>query len=223
MGTKIKITKQQIKEDKFTTFMFKTREWIEENWQVLSIVAAVVIIVIIGSVYYVNMQSKNRIDAADRMSKAVSELRQRNYQVAIVELNSIIDDYGGKIAGQAVFNLGNAYYESQNYDEAIRNYQLYIDKYKGDPIITSSAMAGIAACYENQQEFEKAGEQFLKAAQYNYQSPGAPGYLQGAVRNFVNAGDKDRTEEVLDILREEFPNSEQLTEATILAARLRAK
>ncbi|UCD94716.1 MAG: tetratricopeptide repeat protein [Candidatus Zixiibacteriota bacterium] len=223
MGTKIKITKRQMKEDKFTTFMLRARDEFLGRWQVIAISAAIVIVAIVATVYFLNLQQSRQLEADNRLTKALAELRRANYQVAILELGSIADDYGGRAAGTALFNLANAHYESKNYDEAITNYQKFIDNYDLGKLMTVSAIGGIAACLENKQEFLAAGDKYHEAVQFDPDSPLAPDFYLGAIRSLVAAGDKDKAEQLLSELKDKFPDSEQARTATRLAMQLQTQ
>lgn len=221
MRTKVKLTKQKIKEDKFTNYMLQSREWFLVNWQVVSIAAAAVIVVIVGAVYFFGMQEGKEAESLDRLNRAVAEARRQNYQVAILELKSIADSYGGSVGGLALFNLANAYYESKNYDEALNAYQQYADKYRQDKLMTSSAIAGAGACLENKQQFQPAGEKFLDALKFYPESPAAPDYYLSAIRNYVSAGDRGKVDSLLDEMKEKFPGTEYFRIATRYAMTLR--
>lgn len=221
MRNKVKITKRQIKEDRFTTNMLLAKDWIMENWQMVSIVAAIAVIIIVAVAYFINVGKSRETEASDRYYRAMAEFRRQNYQPAILEFTSIADDYSGQIAGLAQFNLANAHFESKNYDEAITNFQKYIDKFHGDKLMTASAYAGIGASLENKSEFGAAADKFMEAINYYPDSPGAPDYYLGAVRNYVMAGDADKADKTLKELQEKFSGSNQARSATRLVMRLK--
>jgi len=210
-----------MKEDKFTTFMLQTRDWIQENWQIIAIAVAAVIVIAVGAAYYSSLRSGQADEAADRFAEAIGKYRQQNYQVAILDFNSIAEDYSGPVAASAVFYAANSYFESKNYDEAIINYQKYIDRYHIDEITTSSAIAGIAACYEVKQEFQKAAEKYLEAVGLYPGQAGEPDYLLGAVRNYVNAGMAAEAQQTLDKLDKDYAGTNQQRVATQLAMKLK--
>lgn len=223
MRTKVKITKKQIKQDKFTTFMLQAKDWILDNWQQLAIGVVAAIIVVVGITYFVKMQSSKGEEGSALLTTAVANLNRGNYQEAILELGNIADDYSGRIGGLAQFYLANAHYESRNYDLAIENYQKYIDKCHIDELTTASAIAGIGACLENKQEFLAAGDKYVEAIKYYPDSPNTPDYYIGAVRNYVAGNDREKMEEWLGELDKQFPNSDYSREATRLAMSLRIK
>lgn len=209
MGTKVKITKQELKQDKFTTSMLMARGWLEDNWQVVAVVAAAVVIVIVGAIYYKSHQSSMSVEGVQKYSQALNQLQTRNYQPAIIGFNDVIDNYSGEVVARAQFNLGNAYFESRNYQEAINAYQRYIDKYHVDPLTTSSAIAGIAACLESQQNFADAAAKYLSAVETFPDTPSRPDYILGAIRCYMQLGEKDKVKAQLDILEKEYAGSDQ--------------
>ncbi len=209
MGTKVKITKQELKEDKFTTAMLKTRNWLEDNWQIFAVVVAAIIIIVVGAFYYAGHQSDMEQEALQKYSQALNQLQTRNYQPAILSFNDIIDNYSGDVVGRAQFNLGNAYFESRDYEEAIAAFQKYIDKYHLDPLTTSSAIAGIASSLESQQKFAEAAAKYLEAIDTYPDTPAKPDYLLGAIRCYSQLGEKDKIKPELDILGKEFAGSDQ--------------
>jgi len=221
MRTKVKLTKQDLKEDKFTTFMLQTRDWIQDNWQIVAITAAVIILIIAGGIYYSNMKTGKSDEAERRFAEAIGKYRQQNYQVAILDFNSIAEDYSGSVAASAAFYAANSYYESKNYDEAITHFQKYIDKYHADDITTASAIAGIAQCLEVKQEFPAAAEKFMEAVKGFPNSPALPDYLVGAVRNYVNAGMAEQAKQPMDQLDADFAGTDQQREATRLLMKLK--
>lgn len=223
MRSKVKITKKQIKQDKFTNFMLQARDWCIENWQPLVIGVAVVIVAIVAIVYFLNVSEAKSKEGAMRLSMAVANLNRGNYQEAILELSDLSENYGGRTGGMALFYLANGHYESRNFDQAIENYQKFIDEYHIDDLTTASAIAGIAACLENKQEFLAAGDKFCEAIEYYPGSPLLPDFYLGAVRNYVNAGDLDKTEKTLAVLNEKFPNTESARVATRLSMSLKIK
>jgi TolA-binding protein len=220
MRARVKISKKEMKQDKFTTMMLQIREWLGDRWQTVVLGAAIVIVVIVAIVYYNNMQSGKEVTGAARLTMAISEARRQNFDAAITELSSISDEFGGKIGGQALFSLANTQYESRNYDDAMESYQRYLNKYRDNKYYTSSANAGIAACLENKQDFHAAGEKYREAIKSSPDSPSEPDYYLAAVRCYVMDGDAANTELMLNELKEKYANTDYARNATIIAMKL---
>ncbi|MFH2034877.1 MAG: tetratricopeptide repeat protein [Candidatus Zixiibacteriota bacterium] len=223
MGSKVKITKRDMKEDKFTTSMILAKNWLEEHWQIVAIIAAIIAVVIIGAVYMSKMQEGKRLEGIEKLTSAITKLRQLNYQEAILDFNAIVDDNSGDVAATAQFYLANAHYESRNYDEAMNNYEKYINKYHHDKLMTASAYAGIGACLENKQEYLTAGDKYLQAVNYYPKSASAADYYLAAVRNYVLAKDAGKAEIAYEQMGENFKNTDYYNIATRHIMTLRIK
>ncbi len=208
-----KITKKEIKEDKLVTGYFTARQWAEENSRLLVyIVLGIVACIGLG---YVWMQ--NRADDADKAMTQLAKIEpyydQNKYELAIngvpqegaQGLKFIVDNFGGTRAGEmARLYLANSYFALNEYEQALEQYKnISID----DKIITASAYAGVASCYEAQGDHEKAATYFEKAAKKNLTMIQAPENLQRSAWNYAVAGNKEKAIELLNMLKKEFPNS----------------
>jgi len=219
MYGKVKLTKRQIKEDKFTTTMLKAKSQFLENWQFYAIGALVVVLVCVAAVYYVQSQQTAKIEASAMYARGLMEARQGNTQVAVLSLTEILQEHGGTSAAQqATFLLGKVNYDSRNYPEAIRYYEMYLSKYHDDKLNRAAAQAGMASSYENQGEFVKAATGFDTAIGQWTDGPMVALYHQSAMRNYLLAGDIESGRKHLDALEEDFSGSEILAAAKLLFA-----
>lgn len=209
MYNKVKLTKRQIKEDKFTTFMLSTREQIQENWQFWVIGLLALILVVAAGSYYFSTQSSKSVEAAQRYAEAMTSYRNGQSQVAIIAFAQVVEEFGSeKPAEQATFMLGKANYEARNYPEAIRYFEMYLSKYKDNKLDRAASLAGIASAQENQGEYAIAAEGFVSAYQEYPDGPLAAEYLASAVRDFSEAGQVDQARQYLEIVQKDFPTEE---------------
>lgn len=205
MPKNYKLTKRQIKEDKFTTIMLQSKGWFESNWQFVVIgVAALVLVAVAGS-YYSDSRSAGNQEAAVKFSRAMNDYRSQNSQVATLSLQQIIDDYGSReVVQQATFLLGNLHYTNRNYPEAQRYYDLYLSKYRDDKGMRAACHAGIAACLEDQGQSAEAAEKFDAAFSELPDGPLAGDYLYGGLRNHIAAGNIETAQAKLDVIKERY-------------------
>ncbi|UCD64407.1 MAG: tetratricopeptide repeat protein [Candidatus Zixiibacteriota bacterium] len=205
MYGKVKLTKRQIKEDKFTTFMLTAKHQFLENWQFFVIGIAAVVLVIVAVVYYFNSQQVKKQEAAEAYSRALMDYRTGNSQVAMMSLDQILEDYAGTtVAEQATFLLGKLNYEGQNYAEALRYFQMYADNYHDSKFRRASALAGIAGCYENEGNFLQAAQTFAAAIAADPGGPLNGDHHLAAMRNYLAAGDLTSARTHLDVIKDEF-------------------
>ena len=209
MYGKVKLTKRQIKEDKFTAFMLNAKNQFMENWQFFIIGVVIVILIIIAVVYYLDSQKVQHIEAGNRFSNAMMEFNNGNTEDAILKLNQIIDDFSGDVfAKQAIFLLAKINLENRNYPEATRFFEMYLNRYKDDKLFRSSSLAGIAASLENQSNLAEAAAKYDAAYAEYSDSPSAGDFLLGALRNYLEAGDLENAATKLDLIKDEFKGSQ---------------
>jgi TolA-binding protein len=204
-----KLTKRQIKEDKFTVFMLTARDQVLHNWQYLAIGLAAVILVAIGIVYYFKSQRTQSVEAATKYARALMDFHGGNNQLAILSMSQIVDEYAGEeVAEQATFMLGVINYESRNYPEAIRFYEMYLSKYRDDKLNRAAALAGVASCLENQGQYREAAEKFVAAGDEYPGGPLAGDYHFSAMRDFLEVGDTTQAQVHLDAIQKEYEGTE---------------
>lgn len=208
-----KVSRREIKEDKLVTMYFGARAWIEENQKLLSYIAfGIVAVVAVGFLW-----TKNRADANEKATTMLAKITpyydEGRYELAVngvpqegtQGLQAIVDEHGSTHAGQiAKLYLANANFAMKKYDKAL---EYYDDVSVKDKMITASAYAGMAACYEIQGNHEKAASYFEKAASKNMTLMQAPENLQRSASNYAAAGKKEKAVELLQALKKEFPTS----------------
>ncbi len=209
MYQKVKLTKRQIKEDKFTAFMLNARSWFIDNWQISVIGVAAVVLLVVAGVYYAQSQEARANEAAGRFARAMMDYRNGSNQVALMGLQQIVDEFSTESAAeQATFLLGKINLEARNYEEARRNFELYLSKYKKDALTRAAALAGIAACLEEQGAYADAAAQYQKAYDEYPDGPLSGDYLGSVLRNQLQAGSFDQAATTLDTIKEKFEGSE---------------
>lgn len=219
MQTKVKLTKRQIKEDKFTTFMLTAKNELQDKWEYYAIGLVALILIVGGISYAFSYYESKDAEAATSFAEAVREYHSGNKQPAIIAFNQVIDDYSGSPeAGRATCLLGNLYLSDRNYVEAEKNYQLYLKDYGDDPFQRATAQAGLAVAAENQGKYADAAELFGKAIAEEQDGPMESDYRLGAIRNYILLNQLDQANEQLGIMEDKFPNQDQTRQAIRLVA-----
>jgi len=120
-------------------------------------------------------------------------------------LQAIVDEYGSTKTGQlAKLYLANSYYAIKNYDKAL---EYYDDISVSDKLISASALAGVAACYERKEIWAKQLPILRKLHRKNMTPMQAPENLQRSAVNYAAVGKKEKAVELLQTLKKEFPLS----------------
>ncbi len=207
------ISKREIKEDKLVTTYFRSRAWFERNKRLVSyiIAAPVILLAILWFVENNRRQSDDR--ATTELSKVFPLYDQGQYQIAIDGipqenirgLQSIVDDYGSTHAGEvAKLYLAECYFNLKDYQKAL-TYFKEVDL--SNKLLSSSVLAGEAACYEAEGNHEEAADLYEKAASTNMTDLDAPENLFMAANNYSVTGKKEKAAEMLKRIKREFPSS----------------
>ena len=221
---KKKLTRREIKEDKFLTFVAKATKWFNENSKYIAIaLAALVVAVAVG---YLIVSSKHQAEtaASGRLIRAMAAYNNMAFDRAIPILQGIVDQFPGtKSAGIAAFYLGRAYYNKENYEEAKKYFSLYVEKYGDDPLLKSAALAGLGACYAQQGDKEMAAQYYEKAAKKEKEFFNAADYLFSAAENYAEIGKIGKAQELLQLVLEKYPQTPVANDAKMLLAELTAR
>ena len=216
-----KISKREIKEDALVTFYFRVQKFIRNYKKQVNIGLVVIVTVSVVGVLMVRSKKKAELTAAGRLGMAEQFYFAANYQKAIEELTPLVETYSGtKAAGTAVFYVANAYFALRDYPQAEKYYQIYVDDYSQNALISASSLAGIAACWESQQEYEKAAGQYEKAWRKYPDVFTAPYNLKDAGRCYALAGNREKAKQMYEHAMERYAESAVIQEVEFLSAAL---
>ncbi len=220
MHGKVKLSKREIKEDKFATFMLTAKDQFTESWQYLVIGGVVVILAIAGIVYFFSNRTSQQSEGADKLSKALSDYHGNNTQVALISLSQIVSDYSGEPADEATFMLGKINLETQNFAEARKQFENYLSRSTGDKLKRSATIAGLAACLEGEAKHAEAAAKYVEASKEFAGGPLDEDYQINAVRNFVQGNEIDKAKAQLAELKKNFKGSAKVARAELMLAEM---
>lgn len=215
-----RITKRQLKEDKFVTYYFKAIDFVEKYSRHIVIGLGAVVLVSAALFYHTKKQAEKDASAVVELSKAHQEYASSNYESATVILKNLIENYGGtKSAELAKFYLANNYFELKSHSEAEKYYRDFADD-NDDDVLTASALAGVAACLEEQGKFAEAADMYKKIADEYPDGVFAAENLFHSARCYLLAGNQQAARDTLSKLREKYPDSTLENDAQVLLAEL---
>ncbi len=218
MKQKVRITKQEMKEDKFTTFMLQAKEYVVDNWTYFVAGAGAVVIVFAGLSLLQSSRSDQDRQADIVFDRAMSEINTRSYQMAVVDFKTILDEFGSsRRAPMAAFNLGNAYFHQRNFSEAQAAFEHYLSKYKGDKYYVTSAFAGVASCLQASGDFVGAADKYREAAEKYPDFTMAGEYFLRAMKCYVKAGNLESARVMLAKIDKDFKGTRFEMEGKTLA------
>lgn len=218
MHSKVKLSKREIKEDKFATFVLTAKDQLAESWQYIVIGAVVVVLIVAGIIFFLSNRSSQQVEGAEKLSKALADYHSNNTQVALLSFGQIASDYSGEPADEATFMLGKVNLETQNYAEARKQFENYLGRNTGDKLKRSAAIAGIAGCLQGEAKYAEAAAKYLEAAK---EFPGGPQdeeFQIAALRAFLDGGDTEKAKIQLAELKKQFKGSGKVYRAEMLLA-----
>ena len=211
-----RVTKKQMKQDKLVTYTFKAFDYVQDHSRQLIFGVLGIIIVLLIGFLFVSSKKKREIQAANMLGTAEIVYHMGDYENSIPILESVVLQYGGTNSGaHATYLLANSYFFSGNFDKALENFEKYVNKYHKLPLMTASALAGIAACYEEKQDYLEAGRRYEKAATEFQDSYMAPEYLLSAGRCYESAGDREKAKNVYTRIVDLYPESKSIQQAKV--------
>jgi len=162
---KKKMTKHNLKEDKFVKTTLQMKTYLDENSsKVMSAVFGIVIIIVIVIIIRHTSQ-QTREEATGQLGIAQIEFNNANYTKASSRLLRLIEDYDGtEEAEQGMFLLANIYFQQYKYDKASSYFEEFINSYSRSELLLASGYAGLAACREIEKKYEDAADLYKNAA-----------------------------------------------------------
>jgi len=200
MATKQKLTKKQIKQDKFITTVFRAQEYFTGHTGRF-LIGIGAIVVIAAAIFFVTTRGQAREQEAENiLGRANVEFRSGNFQLAAVDFQNILDNYGSTDAAKlASYYIAVCYFSLQNYDEAEKYYRLHYDKYRYNDMLSANALDGIAECLKAKGSLKEAGDEFFRVYQKYPDSYIVPDCLFNGAECYAGAGDIDNAKKLFDL------------------------
>jgi TolA-binding protein len=217
-----RITKRQIKEDKFVTFYFKAVDFLKENMNKVTIGLVAVLAIIVLIMLFRQSKKSAELNASVQLAKANSEIAHGQYQQSIDILLNMVNNYSGtSSASRGVYMLAHTYYQSGEYENAITYFKKYLDDYGKDPILTSAAYSGLGACFEQQDKLSEAAQSYEKGATKFAENFNAPQQLMDAARCYALENRIADAKTCYEKVIEKYPKSDLKNDAELFLAKLK--
>ena len=211
---KKKITKKDLKEDKFVETALKTKTYLEENSKQVTIAVIAILAFVVLIMVYKNYHEQRVMKANALLGLAQVEYQNMNYAKARNFLNRLFEEYDGTDAAvQGYFVLANLNFEQEKYEEAEVAFKKFIDNYDGSKILKASGYAGYAACLEHRGAYKAAAKYYLKAQKAAPDFIEAANYLYLAGLNFAKAGQIDQSRDAFQLIVEKYEKSNRFNDA----------
>jgi TolA-binding protein len=212
-----RISKKELKEDKFVTFTIKAKDYLESNTRTIMWAVIAVVVVIFLASFYVRSKKQANIAANELLGRALFTLNQGKESEAEQQLKELIDNYDGvSAAGEGCFFLAKYYWQNDDCANAKIYFTKYLDDYGNDDLLAAASHAGYADCLLKDGNSREAAENYEKAARVNKKSPQAPSYLYSAAKTYLELDDLSKVKELASEIIENYEESEYKRRAEIL-------
>jgi TolA-binding protein len=212
-----KITRKELKQDRFITATLKAKDYLEKNSKLVirSIFGLAIVIIVV--VFFVRSKQKANVNAEGMLSRVQFMLGGSQQEAAQDSLKVIVDRYDGTAAaGKATYLLAKIYWEKNDFENAKVYFKKYIDDYFDETVVSQSALAGYADCLLSEKDYEGAAEYYERAAELAPEYPETPEFLFSAATAYKDAGKIEKAEKLLKRVLADFNNPQIKNKAEVL-------
>jgi tetratricopeptide (TPR) repeat protein len=188
---KKKLSKKEIKQDKFVEFYYKAQDFIRENQKKVLIYVGAFAAVIVLVFFYSNYRSSQNEEAGALLSKVMEFYDAGSYLEAIEGkqgtpkikgLKEIVSEFGSTENGEtAKIYLANSYAFLGQYDKA--------------------------SYYSVKKDYAKAAKLYKQAAFISESNPNRPDYLLQAGINFMKDNKNEEAKNLFQIIKDDYKAS----------------
>ncbi len=210
---KKKLSRKEIKQDKFVETYYKIFGFVQENSQRVILYGVMFVVLVFAVIFYVsNRQQKNEA-AGMELSRVMNLFDTGNYQEAIdgqpgtpiIGLKKIVEEYGGTPNGEtAKIFLADSYNLMGKTDEAYKYYKDYDGSIK---LYEATALAGQAGYYSAKNNYSEAAKLYEKAANVSDTNVLNAEYLLKAGINYMKSGDNTEAKKAFETVQNDYKTS----------------
>lgn len=211
-----KFTRKELHKDPLLAKIATATDYAKLNRDKISKALTGVVVAIAAVWGYMYYKSSINEDSLNRLYQAEQAYLSGDNKEAIRRLAKYLTEFEGTKGGElATFYLANAYYQTDQFDFALEQYEHYVDDYGGNDLLTASAMAGMAACYEAQNKYADAASQYEAVAGKFPEHYQRTEYMMGAARCYKMLGNVESAKSWYERVIKEYPETTYAREARL--------
>jgi tetratricopeptide (TPR) repeat protein len=205
-GEGTKLSRHELKEDEFVESVMRAVDYVRAHLQYFigGLIALAALLMVVN--YVRSSQEQARLDAVGLLGDAfiAEDTGQAGEAISLSE--KLISDYDGTpAAGQGMLVLANRYFAQENYDQAQRLYEKYLDENGKSAPLAFAAWHGIASCLDAQGRTKEALSKYQEYAEVHPGTAEAAISLMAASRCYGRLGDKGAQKELLEKIVRNYP------------------
>jgi tetratricopeptide (TPR) repeat protein len=203
-----RVTKKELKEDKFVTGYFQARKYLDEHQGIILKIAGGAVLVIALAAFWIMSKSGAQTEAAYELSMAMLAAQTGDAPALADKFTEINKRFSGTESGDAaLFYLGKLRIQEHNPTEAIRLLGQFLRHASKSDFLYPAALAGKAAALEDLGKPAEAAQFYLKAAEAQSDFFAKGVFRLDAARCWISAGEKDKAREQYQFIEEHYPQT----------------
>ena len=207
----------KFKEDFLQNFLIYIVKYYYQNKRNFFIIVGIIIVVIFIIIFSVGGKPKIHPEAQIRFTQALGLYSIGNLSQAEAQFTELTRLFGNTPLGiKAYFYLGRIYYQTQRFIEAQRAFEKFYNKEKKNPVLSPAALMGMASCFEELSEFQKAATIYEEVYKKYPKALYAAKALQSAGRCYLLMNNYKKAIEVLELALKKFPNFQENNDTKVL-------
>ena len=184
-----KISKKKLKEpDEFMTVSEQVFLFVRDHLKKVVTGGVIVVIVVLAIVFFQMWERKKEgeaqaafasvLEAYQKVNAPYTEGTQQQYKDALGKIDEVIGKFARTAPGKLSYLYkGNLHLRLGEFDEALKAYNLFLDKGERGGLFRSFALEGIGYAYEGKKDYAKALESYQKIIEMGSSSQLAGAYL----------------------------------------------
>jgi tetratricopeptide (TPR) repeat protein len=169
-----KITKKKLKEpDEFVSFTEEAFLFITRHSRRIVSGGIVLLIIVLSIVFYLRWEKKTEEEAYRKFSSALylyqtvsspyKEGSPSEYKSVLEKFDEVVGKFPKTSSGKiSLLYQGNIHLRLDEFEEAVRSYQTFLQKAGKEKLYRTFAMEGLGYSYEGKKEYERAIQSFQK-------------------------------------------------------------
>ncbi len=223
MRTRKRLTKQQLKRDRFVDTTFDWVVWARENVRKVAVIAGGLLLVALAIILYRTSETREGRQASQRFQEIIQAYAAGNFQLAANDFKQFLAQHGGSPYGdQATLYLANSYMLAGDPKSAVKTLEDARKHLDGSRLAYAAASLQGSA-YEAAGDLGGAAETYARAqdkARYDFEK------AQAQMNQARVYGAQKATEKAVETYREviqTYPGSTMAMDAQVRMAELTAK
>ncbi len=201
-----RVTKKELKEDKWVTSVIKAQKWILERQALLLKVGGAVVVVIVLLSFWLMSKSHAETEATYKLGLAILADQNGQTDAALQQYEEIVKQYPGTRSGdKALFYSAELKRRRGQKEEALKAFDDFLKKSGGDSYLRAAALSGKATILEDRGDFQKAADCYLEAVKVRSGFFAEPSLRLDAARCLRLAGQTAKAREQCQYILDHHP------------------